>query len=121
MYACIPETGRGFFEGVCTLVDIPAQFCDPPPPSFERRFVLPSSQVSGQVFTRHTVAVTVEVIRIARVLLEHPLGLFVRFEAGAVEVAISPTFRTGRLRRCWRFSLRTCASPSYAVVPGKDR
>ena len=32
MYACIPQIGGGFFEGVCTLSNAPANFSDPPPP-----------------------------------------------------------------------------------------
>ena len=31
MYACICETGRGFFAGVCRLEDRPLTFRDPPP------------------------------------------------------------------------------------------
>jgi hypothetical protein len=57
-------------------------------------------------FTRHTVAVSVEVVRIAQTLLEHPLCLLVGIEAGAVKVALFPTPRSGRLGRCWRFRLR---------------
>ena len=30
MYACHPETGRGFFEGVCAPSNATANFCDPP-------------------------------------------------------------------------------------------
>ena len=32
MYACIFETGRGFFEGVCAPSNVTAYFYDPPPP-----------------------------------------------------------------------------------------
>ena len=32
MYACILETGRGFFEGVCVLSDQTRISPDPPPP-----------------------------------------------------------------------------------------
>jgi hypothetical protein len=32
MYACILETGRGFFEGVCALNDQACIFSDPPSP-----------------------------------------------------------------------------------------
>jgi hypothetical protein len=32
MYACIPEIGSGFFEGVCPPTNVTANFCDPPPP-----------------------------------------------------------------------------------------
>jgi hypothetical protein len=32
MYACIPENGRGFFEGVCAPGNTTAIFRDPPPP-----------------------------------------------------------------------------------------
>jgi hypothetical protein len=31
MYACIHETGRGFFTGVCTFSNTTANFHDPPP------------------------------------------------------------------------------------------
>jgi hypothetical protein len=34
MYACVHETGRGFFEGVCTTSNATAYSCDPPPPRF---------------------------------------------------------------------------------------
>jgi len=33
MYACILETGRGFFEGVCAPSNRTARFHDPPLPS----------------------------------------------------------------------------------------
>jgi hypothetical protein len=32
MYACIRETGRGFFEVVCASSNATANFHDPPPP-----------------------------------------------------------------------------------------
>jgi len=32
MYACVLETRRGFFEGVCTLSNTTANFNDPPQP-----------------------------------------------------------------------------------------
>jgi len=32
MYACIPENGGGFFEGVCAPSNATANFRDPPPP-----------------------------------------------------------------------------------------
>jgi hypothetical protein len=32
MYACINETGRGFFEGFRRSEDRPPTFRDPPPP-----------------------------------------------------------------------------------------
>ena len=32
MYACIPEIGGGFFEGVCRVEDRPLAFRNPPPP-----------------------------------------------------------------------------------------
>ena len=32
MYACAPETGRGFFEGVRSPSDATAHLHDPPPP-----------------------------------------------------------------------------------------
>jgi len=31
MYACIPEIGRGFFEGVCPPSNTAAHLRDPPP------------------------------------------------------------------------------------------
>jgi hypothetical protein len=37
MYACIRETGRGFFEGVCAPSDATAIFRDPPPPRNAQR------------------------------------------------------------------------------------
>jgi hypothetical protein len=117
MYACNCETERGFFEGVVHAQQCSRPIPRPTPPSLKRRLVLPCSTFSGQVFARNTITVAIEVVRIAWVLLEHPLGLFVRFEACAVEVAVSPTPRSGRLRRRWRFRLRAGASPFYAVVP----
>jgi hypothetical protein len=32
MYACIPDIGRGFFEGVCAPSNATAHFRDPPHP-----------------------------------------------------------------------------------------
>ena len=32
MYACMPEIGRGFFEGVCAPCKTTVNFRDPPPP-----------------------------------------------------------------------------------------
>jgi hypothetical protein len=32
MYACVPETGRGFFEGVCALATLALESSGPPPP-----------------------------------------------------------------------------------------
>jgi hypothetical protein len=32
MYACVPEVGCGFFEGVCEPSDATTHSCDPPPP-----------------------------------------------------------------------------------------
>src|SRR5829696_3362070 len=90
MYACILETGRGFFERVCTPSNATANFRDPPPPSLKRRLVLPYSKFSGQVFARHTITVAIEVVRIARVLLQHLLCFFMGHEACAVHVANSP-------------------------------
>src|SRR5215203_5196487 len=81
MYACILETGRGFFERVCTPSNATANFRDPPPPSLKRRLVLPYSKFSGQVFARHTITVAIEVVRIARVLLQHLLCFFMGHEA----------------------------------------
>jgi hypothetical protein len=36
MYACVLETGRGFFEGVCAPGNASAYFRDPPPPCYSR-------------------------------------------------------------------------------------
>ena len=33
MYACIRETGRGFFEVVCALITPARESHDPPPPA----------------------------------------------------------------------------------------
>jgi hypothetical protein len=32
MYACVHQTGRGFFAGACRSEDLPPTFRDPPPP-----------------------------------------------------------------------------------------
>jgi len=93
MYACVLETECGFFEGVCAISNATAYLHDPPPPSLERRFVLPRSMFSGQVFARNTVAVSVKVIRIARVLLQDLLCFFMCREARAVKVTITSTRR----------------------------
>jgi hypothetical protein len=37
MYACILETGRGFFEGACALGNATAYFRDPLPYRFANR------------------------------------------------------------------------------------
>jgi hypothetical protein len=37
MYACILETGRGFFGGVCTPSNTTAYLRDPPPPPLDSR------------------------------------------------------------------------------------
>jgi hypothetical protein len=116
MYACTRETGGGFFEGVCPPSNATANFRDPPPPSLERRLVLPCSKFSGQVFARHTITVSIEVMRIAQVLLEHPLCLFVGFEACAVQVAISLTPRTGHYNSGKCFILIFGYSPSVKGV-----
>jgi hypothetical protein len=48
MYACILETGRGFFEGVCPPSDATAHSRDPPPPPLNSRSVsLFASTASG--------------------------------------------------------------------------
>jgi hypothetical protein len=44
MYACIHETRRGFFGGVCTPSDATAHSCDPPPNAREPE---PHCQGSG--------------------------------------------------------------------------
>jgi hypothetical protein len=95
MYACNCKTGRGFFAGVFTPSNATAHSCDPPPPSSKRRLVLHYSKCSGQVFARNTITVAIEVVRIARVLLQHLLCFFMGHETCAVQVAISPTPSTG--------------------------
>lgn len=42
MYACIPETGRGLFEGACAPCKTTAHFSDPPPPHRRRRTGAPA-------------------------------------------------------------------------------
>jgi hypothetical protein len=39
---------------------------------------------SSQFFARHAVVVAIEVVRVARGLLQNPLCLFMGFEAGTV-------------------------------------
>jgi hypothetical protein len=46
----------------------------------------PSAQL--QFLTCHTIVIAIEVIRVARILLQDPLCLFVGCEVGAVQVAI---------------------------------
>jgi hypothetical protein len=41
MYACILETGRGLFEGVCPPCNATAHYSDPPPLSI-RQLLCPS-------------------------------------------------------------------------------
>ena len=41
MYACIAESERGFFEGVCAPNDATAHFRDPPPPIRESQRPVP--------------------------------------------------------------------------------
>jgi len=50
---------------------------------------------SRYLLTRHTITVSVKVVWIAWVLLQHLLCFFMGHEACAVQVAISPTPRTG--------------------------
>src|SRR5215211_37395 len=90
MYAYIGESGCRFFEGVCTPSNATAHFYDPPPPSLRRRLVLPYSKCSGQVFARNTITVAIEVMRIARVLLQHLPCFFMGHEASAVQVLSPP-------------------------------
>ena len=56
MYACILESGRGFFEGVCAPSNTTAYFCDPPPtPRFAnrlRRYALALLRRSGFLLSR---------------------------------------------------------------------
>ena len=92
MYAYIGEVGYKFFEGVCTPSNATAHFCDPPPPSSKRRLVLPYSKCSGQVFARNTITVAIEVVRIARVLLQHLLCFFMGHEACAIQVCYLPHY-----------------------------
>ena len=58
MYACIPENGGGFFEGVCTPSNATAHFCDPPPtPRFAnrlRRYALALLRRSGFLLVANT-------------------------------------------------------------------
>jgi hypothetical protein len=112
MYACVPEIGGGFFEGVYAPSNATAHSCDPPPPSFQRRLVLPYSKCLGQVFARNTITIAIEVVRIARVLLQHLLCFFMGHEACAVQVAISPTPRTGDYNSGKCFILILGCSPS---------
>jgi hypothetical protein len=116
MYAYIPEIGCGFFDGVCTPSNATANFCDPPPPSLERRLALPCSKFSGQVFARNAITVAIEVVRIARVLLQHLLCFFMGHEACAVQVAISPTPRTGDYNSGKCFIVILGCSPSVEGV-----
>jgi hypothetical protein len=95
MYACVHEISGGFFEGVCAPSNTTAYLRDPPPLSLKRRLVLPCSTFSGQEFARNTITVAIEVVWIAWVLLQHLLCFFIGREARAVQVAISPTPRTG--------------------------
>jgi hypothetical protein len=54
MYACIPEIGRPFFEGVCAPSDTTAYFCDSPPLAVDSRIDQRSHAVvlSRSVFTQ---------------------------------------------------------------------
>ena len=116
MYACILETSGGFFKGVCEPSNATAHSCDPPPPSLKRLLVLPCSTFSGQVFARNTITVAIEVVRVAWVLLQHLLYSFMGREACAVQVAISPTPRTGHYNRGKCFIVIYGYSPSVEGV-----
>lgn len=47
MYACVRETGRGFFEGVCGKENWPPTFRDPPLPPGDSRIGLCQRTVSS--------------------------------------------------------------------------
>jgi hypothetical protein len=74
MYACIRETDADFSRE-CAPCNATAHSRDPPPRSLERRFVLPCSNFSGQVFARNIITVAAEVVGITRVLFQNPLCL----------------------------------------------
>jgi hypothetical protein len=50
----------------------------------EQRLAFRCLRFSGQLLARHAITITVEVVWVARVLLQDSLCLFVGFEAGAV-------------------------------------
>ena len=58
MYACIPEIGRGFFQGVCAPNNATAYFRDPPPPPHTRidswRYALALLRQSGLLLVANT-------------------------------------------------------------------
>jgi hypothetical protein len=56
MYACIRETGRGFFARVCTPCNATAIFRDPPPPRHTKE---PESHWQGSGLKRITSRATV--------------------------------------------------------------
>ena len=89
-------------------------FLDSPLPTLERRFVIHCPKSSGQVLACHTI--TIEVVRVARVLLQHLLCLFMGHEACAVQVAISPTPRTGDYNSGKCFIVILGCSPSVEGV-----
>jgi hypothetical protein len=115
-YACDYKIGRGFFEVACAPSNATADLRDPSPPSLKRILVLPCSTFSGQVFVRNTITVAIEVVRVARVLLQHLLCFFMGREACAVQVAISPTPRTGHYNRGKCFIVIYGYSPSVEGV-----
>jgi hypothetical protein len=92
------------------------QFPRHTPPSLERRLVLPCSKFAAQVLAHHTISVAIEVVRVTWVLLEHPLCLFMGREARAVQVAISPTPRTGHYNSDKCFIVILGCSPSVEGV-----
>ena len=47
MYSCVPETGCGFFEGVCTFSNASADTHDPPP--IDSRIDSPLPSVAARV------------------------------------------------------------------------
>jgi hypothetical protein len=50
MYACVLETGRGFFEGVCAPGNATAYFSDHPPHRLTIRELLYSSGAAGRTW-----------------------------------------------------------------------
>jgi hypothetical protein len=57
MYSCIPEFGRGFFEGVRAPSNATAKFRDPPPPPNTKE---PEPHCQGSGPKRITLRATVD-------------------------------------------------------------
>ena len=53
MYACVLETGRGFFAGVCVAGHRPLFSCDPPPPQVKDPSPPPDLTVRLEAFHHH--------------------------------------------------------------------